>query len=59
MANKGIELNKIGKFNDTLSYFDKALALDSTNVPALIEWATHLVARKLLSSYQTMTKPFQ
>ena len=28
MTNKGIELNKIGNYNESIVYFDKALAID-------------------------------
>ncbi len=37
MTNKGIELNKIGKYNESITYFDKALAMDPRNVVALNE----------------------
>ena len=37
MTNKGIELNKIGNYNESIVYFDKALAIDPKNVLALNE----------------------
>src|SRR5690348_14310235 len=37
MTTKGIELNKIGKFNESIGYFDKALAMDPKNAVALNE----------------------
>jgi len=33
--NKGMSLNGIGKFNESITYFDKALAIDPKNVDAL------------------------
>jgi len=35
MTNKGIELNKIGKYNESITYFDKALAIDPKNNDAI------------------------
>jgi tetratricopeptide (TPR) repeat protein len=35
LNNKGISLNSIGKFNESITYFDKALAIDPKNVDAL------------------------
>src|SRR5690606_28612961 len=37
LTNKGIELNKVGNYNESIAYFDKALTLDSNNVIALNE----------------------
>src|SRR5918993_3134905 len=37
MTNKGIEFNKIGKYNEAITFFDKALAIDPRNVVALNE----------------------
>ena len=37
MTNKGIELNKIGNYNESITYFDKALAIDPKNIVALNE----------------------
>ena len=28
MTNKGVELNKVGNYNESIVYFDKALAID-------------------------------
>ena len=33
--NKGMSLNSIGKFNESIAYFDKALSIDPKNVDAL------------------------
>jgi tetratricopeptide (TPR) repeat protein len=37
LTNKGIELNKVGEYNESITYFDKALAIDPKNVVALNE----------------------
>ena len=36
-TNKGMELNKVGKYNESITYFDRALAIDPKNVVALNE----------------------
>ena len=33
--NKGMSLNSLGKFNESITYFDKALAIDPKNINAL------------------------
>jgi tetratricopeptide (TPR) repeat protein len=33
--NKGMSLNSLGKFNESITYFDKALAIDPKNIDAL------------------------
>ena len=33
--NKGMSLNSLGKFNESITYFDKVLAIDPKNVDAL------------------------
>ena len=35
LNDKGISLNSLGKFNESITYFDKALAIDPKNVDAL------------------------
>ena len=37
--NKGMSLNSIGKFNESITYFDKALAIDPKNITALTQKA--------------------
>ncbi len=37
LTNNGISLNQIGKFNESIVYFNKALAIDPKNVIALTE----------------------
>ena len=37
MINKGIELNKIGKYNESIAFFDMVLAADPKNVVVLNE----------------------
>ena len=35
LNNKGMSLNSFGKFNESITYFDKVLAIDPKNVDAL------------------------
>jgi tetratricopeptide (TPR) repeat protein len=35
LNNKGMSLYNLGKFNESITYFDKALAIDPKNVAAL------------------------
>ena len=37
LTTRGVELNKVGKYNESIVYFDKALALDPKNALALNE----------------------
>ncbi|MDF0680650.1 MAG: tetratricopeptide repeat protein [Candidatus Nitrosocosmicus sp.] len=37
LTTKGVELNKVGKYNESIVYFDKALAIDPKNALALNE----------------------
>lgn len=39
LNNKGISLNSIGKFNESITYFDKVLAIDPSNTIALTQKA--------------------
>src|SRR5918999_3829106 len=37
LNSKGVSLNGVGKFNESITYFDKVLAIDPNNVLALNE----------------------
>ena len=39
LNNKGMSLNSIGKFNESITYFDKVLAIDPNNTIALTQKA--------------------
>jgi tetratricopeptide (TPR) repeat protein len=39
LNNKGIPLNSLGKFNESITYFDKVLSMDSKNIIALTQKA--------------------
>lgn len=39
LNNKGMSLNSLGKFNESITYFDKALAIDPKNIIALTQKA--------------------
>jgi tetratricopeptide (TPR) repeat protein len=39
LNNKGISLNSLGKFNESVTYFDKVLAMDPNNIIALTQKA--------------------
>ena len=39
LNNKGLSLNSIGKFNESITYFDKVLAIDPNNTIALTQKA--------------------
>jgi tetratricopeptide (TPR) repeat protein len=42
LTNKGVSLNQIGKFNDSISLFNKALSIEPKNILALTEKANAL-----------------
>ncbi len=42
LTNKGVSLNQIGKFNESIILFNKALAIDPKNIHALTEKANAL-----------------
>jgi tetratricopeptide (TPR) repeat protein len=42
LTNKGVSLNQIGKFNESIISLDKALAIDPKNIHALTEKANAL-----------------
>jgi tetratricopeptide (TPR) repeat protein len=44
--NKGISLNGLGKFNESITFFDKALAIDPKNVDALKDKQQPLVDKQ-------------
>ena len=39
LNNKGMSLNSLGKFNESITYFDKVLAMDPNNTIALTQKA--------------------
>ena len=39
LNNKGMSLNSLGKFNESITYFDKALSMDPKNIIALTQKA--------------------
>src|SRR6185437_11501 len=42
VTNIGISLNQLGKFNESIAFFNKALSMDSKNILALTEKANAL-----------------